>query len=143
MAASHFSGPLVVGGVYYNAGEVASVTTGQTLTAADNGKVVFLGDVAPGDVTLPAVTLTGFSVKVINTATTTTSGAVISAEGDNISGVLTVNGALVAAVAEDQINFIQSASVAGDWIEIVSDGTQWLVSGAGSAAGSITATDPA
>ena len=109
----------------------------------DNGKTIFMADVAPGNVTLPAVTLTAFRVRVVNSATTTTSGAVISAEGDNISGVLTVNGALVAAVAEDQINFIQSASVAGDWIEIESDGTQWLVRGQGSAAGSITATDPA
>ena len=143
MAATHFSGPLIVNGVYNQANVVKSVTAGATLTAADNGKIIVLGDAAPGNVTLPAVTTSGFRVRIVNGATTTTSGAVVSAEGDNISGVLTVNGALVAAVAEDQINFIQSASVAGDWIEVISDGTQWLVSGQGSAAGSITATDPA
>lgn len=102
-----------------------------------------LGDAASGDITLPAVTLTGFSVKVICGFTITSDSGVISAEGDNISGVLTVNGALIGALVEDQINFIGSAALLGDWIEISSTGAAWTVRGQGSGAGSITATDPA
>jgi len=148
MAETHFSGKVIsTNGFSSGAPGIAatteSVTAGSTLTVDDHGKTIFLGDADSGDITLPAVTLTGFSVKVICGFTITASSAVISAEGDNISGVLTVNGALVAAVAEDQINFILNIALLGDWIELTSTGAAWAVSGQGSGAGSITATDPA
>ncbi len=143
MSATHFSGPLVVNGVYLNEGSVSSVTAGVTLTAADNGKTVLLADAASGDVTLPAVTVTGFKVRVLCAFAITTSSAVKSAEGDNITGTLVVNGATVLAEVEDQINFILNLAEVGDYIDIQSDGTQWIVNGIGGAAGSITATDPA
>lgn len=150
---SHFSnvqigtasggGRLVVGGVEHNLGTPETQLTAQTLTAVDNGKTILLGDAAPGDVTLPAVTNTGFKVRVQCNFAITSSAAVISAEGDNISGLLIVNGATVLAEAEDQINFILNLAEIGDYIDIISDGTNWIVNGAGGAAGSITATDPA
>ena len=115
----------------------------QTLTTADNGKTILLGDAAPGDVTLPAVTNTGFKVRVQCNFAITSSAAVISAEGDNISGLLIVNGATVLAEVEDQINFILNLAEIGDYIDLVSDGAAWIVTGAGGATGSITATDPA
>jgi len=119
-----------------------SVTDDLTLTAADSGKTLFLNAAGGGTVTLPALKA-GVNFKIIVGATApTTAWIVDSAEGDNISGVLTVNGALVAAVDEDQINFVASTAVSGDYIELECDGTNWYVSGAGSAAGSITATDP-
>ena len=144
---THFSGIdttlFKVNGIQQKLGGYESVTAGKTLVAADNGMTLFLGDAASGDITLPAVTNTGFAVKVICGFTITTASAVISAEGDNISGTLVVAGAAVPAVAEDQINFIGSAALAGDYIEITSDGTNWLVHGIGNGSGSITATDPA
>jgi len=148
MATTHFSGPVestngFVTGTAGIASSTESVTAGRTLTVADHGKTFFLGDAASGNITLPDVTLTGFNVKVICGFTITTASAVLSAEGDNISGVLTVNGALVGALVEDQINFIGSAALLGDWVELTSTGAAWVVSGQGSAAGSITATDPA
>lgn len=148
MSTTHFTGPVAsVNGFTTGAAGIAastqSVTAGSTLTVADHGKTIFLGDAAPGDITLPAVTLTGFTVKVICNFAITSSSAVISAEGDNISGVLVVNGASVLAEAEDQINFILNLAEIGDYINIVSDGTSWIVDGVGGAAGSITATDPA
>jgi len=136
-------GRLFVGGVEHNISKVETQLTAQTLTAADNGKTILLGDAAPGDVTLPAVTNTGFKVRVQCNFAITSSAAVISAEGDNISGLLIVNGATVLAEVEDQINFILNLAEIGDYIDIVSDGAAWIVTGAGGAAGSITATDPA
>ena len=136
-------GGLIIGGVYQNAGVVSSVTAGVTLTTADNGKTVFLADADSGDVTLPAVTTTGFKVRVVCAFAITASSAVISAEGDNITGTLVVNGATVLSEVEDQVNFILNLAEVGDYIDIVSDGTQWIVNGIGGAAGSITATDPA
>ena len=98
---------------------------------------------APGNITLPAVTNTGFSVRVMCNFAITSSAAVISAEGDNINGALVVNSAMVRAAAEDQINFIANTALIGDYIDIVSNGTTWTVVGIGDDAGSITATDPA
>lgn len=135
-------GRLFLKGIEHNLGTINSVTAGQTLTAADNGKVLFLGDAAPGNITLPAVTNTGFHAKVICNFAITTTASVISAEGDNISGVLVVNGATVLAEVEDKINFILNLAEIGDYINIISDGTNWIVDGVAGAAGGITATDP-
>ncbi len=118
------------------------VTDDLTLTAADSGKLIFLNAAAGGDVTLPALKAGVNFEFVIGAVAPTTAWAIQSAEGDNISGVLTVNGALVAAIDEDQINFINSVAVSGDHIELKCDGLGWYVKGTGSAAGSITATDP-
>ena len=120
-----------------------SVTAGVTLDAVDSGKTIFLADAASGNVTLPAVTTTGFRVRVVCAFAITTSSAVISAEGDNITGTLVVNGATVLSEVEDQINFILNLAEVGDYVDLVCDGTQWIVNGIGGAAGSITATDPA
>jgi len=136
-------GRLVVAGVEQNLGTPETQLAAQTLTVADNGKTILLGDASPGDVTLPAVTETGFKVRVQCNFAITASAAVISAEGDNISGLLVVNGATVLAEVEDQINFILNLAEIGDYIDIMSDGTSWIVNGVAGAAGAITATDPA
>jgi len=118
------------------------LTDDKTLTDANSGEVIFLNAAAGGTVTLPALKA-GLNFKILVGATAPTTGWIIdSAEGDNISGVLTVNGALIGAVAEDQINFIASTALSGDYIDLECDGLGWYVRGTGSAAGSITATDP-
>tara|TARA_R110000751_G_scaffold249031_1_gene348773 strand:+ start:10888 stop:11316 length:429 start_codon:yes stop_codon:yes gene_type:complete len=142
MAATHFSGPLAVG-----AGGVEVLTAAKTLTtAADNGKIFFLNAAAGATITLPKITQNGVKLKFITTlAFATTNWIIASAEGDNISGTLLVVGATVTAIAEDQINFVASAELVGDWIELISDATnsQWIVSGVADNTGAITATDPA
>ena len=118
------------------------LTAGDTLTAAESGKVIFLNATGGGTVTLPSLKA-GTNFKFIIGATEPTTNWIIdSAEGDNIDGILVVNGASVPAVEEDQINFVASTAVAGDYIELECDGSNWFVNGVGSAAGSITATDP-
>ena len=116
-----------------------------TLTAADSGKVHFLDGAAGQTITLPAVA-EGLNFKfVVASAFATTNWIIASAEGDNITGNLIVNGAAVPAAAEDQINFVATAETVGDFIELWADATnsQWIVWGIGNGTGSITATDPA
>lgn len=115
-----------------------------TLTGADSGKVFLLDAAAGATVTLPAIA-EGYHFKFIVASTFITSNWVVaSAEGDNITGNLVVNGAAVPAAAEDQINFVNNAETVGDFIELIADAgnSQWIVSGLGNAAGGITATDP-
>ena len=122
--------------------KVESLTGNKTLVGADSGKVFILNATGGGTVTLPSLK-SGSNFKFIIGATEpTTNWIVDSAEGDNIDGILVVNGASVAAVEEDQINFVASTAVAGDYIELECDGSNWFVNGVGRAAGAITATDP-
>tara|TARA_B100001939_G_scaffold333967_1_gene334474 strand:- start:2519 stop:2938 length:420 start_codon:yes stop_codon:yes gene_type:complete len=122
--------------------DVDTVSAAVTLTAADSGKWYKLDASAGVTVTLPSVK-SGLNFRFVVASAFATSNFVIdSAEGDNINGILVVNGASVAASGEDQINFVASAESVGDFIELWSDGSNWFVYGIGSAAGSITATDP-
>ena len=141
MATTTFSGPVVsTAGFQAGASSIETITSGKTLTAADNGKTFILGDAAPGDITLPAVTLTGFRIKVIVGFAITTSSKIISAEATNIEGSLMVASTVVDANAETNINFIESADNLGDWATVVSDGTNWYVDGRALTTGGITVT---
>ena len=111
-----------------------------TLTPADSGKVFYLNAAAAGDVTLPAPHL-GLNLKFIIGATEpTTAWQIIGATAAVIQGSVVVDGAAVPAVNMDQINFVASTALKGDFIEIRSDGTNYYVTGVGEAAGSITAS---
>lgn len=122
--------------------KVETISSASTLTEADSGKWYELNNSTGVTVTLPAVK-SGVNFRFVVAAAFATSNFIIdSAEGDNINGILVVNGASVAASDEDQINFVASAESIGDFIDIWSDGSGWYVSGIGNSAGSITATDP-
>ena len=123
--------------------DVETLAAAQTLTAADSGKTFILSAAAGATITLPALK-SGIHFKfIVGSAFATTDWIIDSAEGDNIEGLLIVNGASVVASGEDQINFVNSAETVGDHVEFACDGTNWFVTGAGNSAGSITATDPA
>lgn len=127
--------------VVHSSGLVEQVTAGKTCDAGlDNNKIFILGDAAAGDITLPAVTNTGFRCKVICGFAITSASALISAEGDNIEGALMVASTVVTVDAADQINFIQTAENIGDWVEVISDGTYWYATGAALTTGGLTAT---
>ena len=122
--------------------DVDAVSAAVTLTSADSGKWYELSASAGVTVTLPAVE-SGLHFRfVVANAFDTSNYIIDSAEGDNIDGILVVNGASVAASGEDQINFVASAESVGDFIDIWSDGNKWYVWGIGNASGSITATNP-
>ena len=122
--------------------DVDAVSAAVTLTSADSGKWYELAASAGVVVTLPAVE-SGLNFRfVVANAFDTSNYVIDSAEGDNIDGILVVNGASVAASGEDQINFVASAESVGDFIDMWSDGNKWYVWGIGNSAGSITATDP-
>ena len=137
--ATHLNGPIILG-----AGSVTRPTAAVTLTAADIGKNVLLGEAAGYTITLPAVPVAGFIDFTVTSAFATTNWVVDSAEGDNISGSLLVAGATVVAAAEDQINFVASAESIGDTIRLTADyaNSQWIVAGVAALTGGITATDP-
>ena len=108
----------------------------------DSG-TTYLVSASGTQITLPALrdSLT-YKFKV-NGAIDTANVVIKSSEGDNIEGTLIVAGAVVDCDAEDQINIIADGENIGDYVEITSDGTQWLIGDSGAlTASKMTCTDP-
>lgn len=103
-------------------------TADTTLTAAQSGITVSMG-VAGLDVTLPPVaTSSGAKYRfTVGAAFATTSMTVVSAEGDNLEGSIIVAGAVVDCDANDVITFVNDGENIGDFVELQSNGTYWLI----------------
>lgn len=123
-----------------------TITADDTLTNAESGKVVYIGT-AGVDLTLPAAASSeGTVYRVVVSANFTTTnmtitGGAADASDDLIYGVLDVAGAVVLCAAEDTISFVNTAELVGDYVELRSNGTNWLLSGQAGATGGITCTD--
>lgn len=148
----------IPGGEYYN--EVAflggmrevdkitsvaktSVYSTTTLTYKDSG-TTFVHSASGTTMTLPAVTHAGAKFRFMVGGALDTGNVIIdSAEGDNIEGTLIVAGAVVDCDAEDQINFVVDGENIGDYVEVISSGTKWLIVDSGAlTASKLTCTDP-
>ena len=142
MAATHFSGPIVLG-----SGSVEVLSAADTLTHEDSGKTFILDAAAGATVTLPSLKAGQRFTFVVGAAFATSNWVIDSAEGDNINGFIADMGTTVAGVVasgEDQVNFVASAETIGDWIELIADtdNSQWLLRGMCGTNGGITVTDP-
>jgi len=119
---------------------VEVLTEATTLTAKDSGKLFSLQAAAGAAITLPSVTMTGFKAKfVVGLAFANTAWTVVAAT-NVIQGNVIVNSTDVPGANENTITFAKAAETLGDWAEVVSDGTNWYVSGVAYAAGGITLT---
>lgn len=103
-----------------------------TLTVAQSGSFVKM-NTAGEDITLPAVASSaGVHYKfAVTGAVETTNMTIASAEGDNIEGSLIVAGAVVDCDANDVITFVIDGENIGDFVELYSDGTSWLIGASG------------
>lgn len=120
-----------------------SVYATSTLNMKESGTNYMLS--ASGTtITLPAVTQKGTHYRFTVAGALDTGNVIIdSAEGDNIDGTLIVAGAVVDCRGEDQINFVVDGEAEGDYVEVMSDGTQWLIVDSGVlTAAKMTCTDP-
>jgi hypothetical protein len=111
-----------------------------TLLAAHSGSVVAIG-AAGDDFTLPAPAA-GLNYKfVVDTLYTTTPMTIVTTSSANIiSGPLMVASTVVVCGSEDAIQIVETAESLGDWIEVVSDGTNWFMSGSAAVTGAFTCT---
>jgi len=118
-------------------------TTDVTLVGQDSGTTYYLSATGT-NIILPAVTNTGANFRfVINGASANANFIIDSAEGDNMEGTLIVAGAVVDCAAVDQINFVVDGENIGDYVEVRSDGTQWLIGDSGVLTpAKMTCTDP-
>ena len=124
-----------------NSANVETVAATNAITAAESGTTYVLSSATEFESTLPAPAV-GLRYKfIIGAAPSGADYTVVTTSGANIiEGSATVNGAAVAAVNEDTITFTDGAAAVGDWVEVISDGTSWFVSGQGVAATAIAFT---
>jgi hypothetical protein len=133
------TGPTITGQVGTR-NVVTPLVTG-AITAAQSGSLFMLTAVADMTLTLPAPAA-GLEYEFWLAASALTTSHIITTNGGSniIFGQAVVAGALVAADAEDKINFIAANDLPGDYVRVVSDGTSWFVEGMATAAGAITFT---
>lgn len=118
------------------------LTTTTTLTEGDNGRTLYLDSATGFATTLPAPAR-GLKFDFI-CATQPTTGAhtVVTTSSANIiyGSIFEADGTAAAASAEDTITFVSSTALPGDWVSVVSDGTNWYMKAFTSAGGGITAS---
>lgn len=103
-----------------------------TLTVAQSGAIVQMA-VAGLDVTLPAATASaGVGYKfVVSAAVATTNMTIVGDAADLIEGTLIVAGAVVDCDASDVLTFVIDGENIGDYVEVYSDGTKWMIGDSG------------
>lgn len=112
------------------------------LQAYESGAVVF-ATASGSTTTLPALKPGLRFTFVVASALDTVNWIIKSLEGDNINGTATVNGADVACVGEDQMNFVTDGETIGDSVTLISDGSQWIIEDSTvETAAKLTCTDP-
>ena len=117
-----------------------------TLTVQDVGKLVVLPDPGAGNnvINLPlAPQCPGGKIKLVAGATMASAGRYDVTRGgttDTITGNIIANAARVACAAKTVVRFNGGgAATRGDFMELTSDGTSWLIQAVGDGAGSISA----
>jgi hypothetical protein len=111
--------------VYEPAGDV-------TLTAAQSGSIVEM-NTAGQDVTLPTASASvGAHYRfVVTGAVATTNMTIVASPADTIEGTLVVAGAVVDCDATDILTFVIDGENIGDYVELYTDGTSWLIGDSG------------
>ena len=122
---------------------IKELTEASTLSSADSGKVFMLNSANEFATTLPAPSNTGWEATFIVKAAPSGANYTIVAPSGAILGSVSAGAADDVADTSDgtdtTISFIGGSSVAGDYVKLVSDGTNfYIVGGLGKVAAGIT-----
>jgi hypothetical protein len=122
---------------------IKELTEASTLSSADSGKVFMLNSATEFATTLPAPSNTGWEATFIVKAAPSGANYTIVAPSGAILGSVSAGAADDVADTSDgtdtTISFIGGSSVAGDYVKLVSDGTNfYIVGGLGKVAAGIT-----
>jgi len=147
MGTTTYSGPVVSTSGFV--GSVTGATTSEVvtatnaITAAESGTTFFLNSTTEFVSTLPAPALGLTYTFIVAAAPSGASYTIVTASSANIIKGMAVNAAGVAGdtgTADDTISFVDGQAVAGDMVEVISDGTSWFAYGFSRVAAGITFT---
>ena len=124
-----FSGATTFSGSVVSNVEVVTATN--VLTAADSGKTFALKAAAGFVTTLPAHQA-GLNFRFIVQTAPTSNGYTVVAHANNQATIFghaveRAGGAGVAGASEDNCILVANQSIVGDWVDVISDGTNWYV----------------
>jgi hypothetical protein len=129
---------------HYQLGGVAKeLTAASTLTHEDNGGVFFLNAATEFATTLPAPFLGAMLTFIVKTAPSGASYTVVTGSSANIVKGMQNPAAAAAGdtgTADDTITFVDGQAVAGDMVQLWSDGTSWFAQAFSRVAAGITFT---
>jgi len=118
---------------------IVNITAATALTKYQSGQTFILKAAAGAAITLPAVA-DKWDFRFITGLAFATTAWTITAATQVIQGGAIVNSTFVPAANENVITFVATAETLGDYIDVVSDGTNIYVNGVATAAGAITFT---
>jgi hypothetical protein len=120
--------------------KVETVTAANVITASETGKTFFQALAGGFASTLPAPAA-GLKYRFVVSVSPTTAYTIVTNGSANIikGGTIEIAGTASPYINNgDLITFVANTAVVGDWVELVSDGTSWFLSGMSSADGGIT-----
>lgn len=119
-----------------------TLTAASTLTAADSGKTFFLNLAGGFATTLPAPAAGLKFTFIVKTAPTTAYTIVTSGSANIIVGQQHDAGGAAGdtGATDDTISFVANQAVAGDRVDLISDGTSWFAYGFTKVAAGMTFT---
>ena len=123
MATTHFSGPVAVG-----AGSIKTISAAYTVPANENGMTYILNASEGANITLPSPAA-GLRYSFIVGATFATTDWIITATGAIMEGSVQEAGAIQAVASATTINLELGTETVGDTLSVISDGTNWYVTG--------------
>ena len=147
MGTTTYSGPVVSTSGFV--GSVTGATTSEVvtatnaITAAESGTTFFLNSTTEFVSTLPAPALGLTYTFIVAAAPSGASYTIVTNGSANIIKGMAVNAAGAAGdtgTADDTISFVDGQAVAGDMVEVISDGTSWFAYGVSRVAAGITFT---
>lgn len=126
-----------------NSANSVIITATKAVAAAESGTTFFINNATGFATTLPAPAL-GLRYTFINmTANTSGNHTIVTTSSANIiaGGLNDMGGAAGSVLGDgDTISFVANASLAGDRVDLISNGTTWFLSGATSVATGVTVT---
>jgi hypothetical protein len=146
MANTTFTGPVISDNGFIGPVAVTTKTAASTLTAADSGRTIFLNSATEFATTLPLPAAGLRFTFIVKAAPVGTDYTVVTNGGANIIKGMQFNAAGAAGdtgTGDDTISFVASSSVAGDRVDLISDGTNWFAYAFCTLAASITFTTAA
>lgn len=107
-----------------------TISLDTTLTAADSGKILSVNGASALDVTLPRATTAGLWFRFVLSDNTANVNIIQGDASDELVGsVMGLSTKDTGTGSDTQIRFASATALAGDWVEVVSNGSDWLVSG--------------
>lgn len=122
----------------YNYRPVLTYTADTTLTADQSGSIINMGT-AGLDLTLPSPTAAnGAHYRFVVSANfATTAMTIVAGTADTLEGSLLVAGAVVDCDAGDLVSISATNENIGDFVDVFSNGTNWVIGASGALAASV------